>query len=127
MLNGRYAKDSLDSNRNIVRLHVRVPIGSSGAPGTHVGRGIVVTRTGTGAYTATIQHTRGGVGAILGASVQVVSATRQHATIASAVASTGVVTFVTVAATAMNTAADPGSGDHLLVAIQYRNSSSDRS
>ncbi len=127
MITSKLASDTLNSNRNVARYNVRVPIGATGAVGTRIGKGIVLTRTDVGLYTATIQGLRGGVGAILGAHVHVISATRTLAYIATAVASTGVVTFATAAASAPNTVADPADGAHIVIEIVVRNSSSDRS
>lgn len=129
MLIRRLAPPGYHATRHIVQYDVRVPIGASGAAGTHQGRGVTVAKTGTGVYTATLVGGTTGVGAILYAHCEILSDTPQVATLKSAVAATGIVTFechtLTDTTSAANT--EPGNGDELLVRITVRNSPADSS
>ena len=129
MLIRRLAPPGFHATRHIVTYHVRVPIGASGAAGTHQGRGLVVAKSDTGVYTATLQGGTTGVGAILYAACQIVSDTPQVATVKSAVASTGIVTFEchTLGDDGSDDNTEPGNGDHLMVTVIVRNSPADSS
>lgn len=116
-----------EGGRHIVKYYVRVPIGASGAAGTHVGKGITVAKSATGRYTATVAGVSGSVGAILYASCSIVSTTPQDSTVRAIDDTTGVVTFSTHAQSAPGTEAEPEQGAILLVCIAVRNSSSDAS
>jgi hypothetical protein len=128
MLLQRLSPLGFGATRHLVHFYARAPIGASGAVTTAsiAGRGLTIAKSATGTYTATIKN-QTGVGAILYADCKVLSATKQHAACTGAVASTGIVTFVTSLASALNTAADPGNGDELLIHIVVRNSPSDAS
>jgi len=115
------------TNRNLVRINVLVPIGATGAVGTHVGKGGTVTRTNTGLYTFTPAGVQGSVGAILKADCQVISSNKTVAFCLTRTLATGVCTFATCDAAAADTPSDPDSGAFLAFEIVIRNSSADRS
>lgn len=111
---------------SLVQVNVSVPIGASGAPGTHVGKGCTVTRTATGRYTLTFD-TSSGVGAILYCNAKVVldAAAGFGINIRTVTASTGIATAQTETLAAPGTAADPTSGATLIIFAVMRNSSAD--
>ena len=92
----------------------RVAIGATGAVGAQTGEGFTVARSNTGLYTITITSTNG-VPAILSAFVKIGnnSNTVQHFAYEKTLPTTGIITVVTVAADAPETAADPASGSFL--------------
>lgn len=115
------------TNRHLVKFNVRVPIGSTGAVGTAIGKGLTIARTGVGAYSITPVGVQGSL-VILGADVKVIGpGTGQVATINALPTTAGVITFVTATLAAPTVAADPDSGQAILVEVTARNSSSDRS
>lgn len=126
MITKRLAPIGFAATRHLVHYYVRLPIGAAGAVGTPTGRGLTAAHGAAGVYTFTIQG-QNGVGAILYVNAAVVSATKQSATVTSAVASTGIITINCAAASAPNTAADPGDGDAIMITVVCRNSSADSS